>query len=172
MSPFALVSRGMAISRTVSSPRGSSSVGCDDAFMTIVPFEIPAARRAPRSPGDDDALNAGEVSTGRTLEKARLRGNCKHVAGLSRACFDDEPAVRRDQPRSCRKDHPIGVEAVDPAIERKARIEISDLGRKAFDLAGPNIGGVRDDEIERADDAVGPRAHMDIGPPGKAAGRR
>src|SRR5271155_2637541 len=106
MSPLALVSRGIATRRTVGSPRGSSSVGRDDAFMTIVPLVIPVAR-----PGNNnDALDPGEVSTGRALEKARLRRNCKHFAGLSRACFDDEPCVWREQPRSFRKDGPIRVE--------------------------------------------------------------
>src|ERR1700758_3631729 len=139
MSPFALVSRGMAMSRTVNSPRGSSSVECDDALMTIVPFEIPAAQRTPRSPGDDDALDAGEVSTGRALEKARLRRNCKNVTRLLRAHFDEQPAVRREQPSSLREDGPIGVEAVDPAVERKARVEMPDLASEAVDLVGPNI---------------------------------
>ena len=92
----------------------------------------------------------------RALEEAGLRRNCKHRASLSCAHFDDEPSVRREQLRSSRKDGPIGVKAVDPAVERKARIKTPYLARKSLDIGRRNIRGVRDDETERADHAVRP----------------
>ena len=55
---------------------------------------------------------------------------CEHVAGLSRADLDENRPARREKPRGGRKDRPIGVESVGPAVERQARIEIDAPARE------------------------------------------
>ena len=59
-----------------------------------------------------------------------MRRNVEHVAGLTRADLDENHPLRREKRRGRRKDRAISVESVDPAVERKARIEMTDSRAK------------------------------------------
>src|SRR5271165_4582966 len=127
MSPLALVSLGIAIRRTVSSPRGSSSSKRADSFTAIAPLVVRRSRRPLRGGRRDDALAPGEVPKDGAAGKARLRRDGEHAPRLARADFREEPAAPRDERRRGREDCPIGVQPVGPAVERKTRIEKAHL---------------------------------------------
>src|ERR1700678_3188059 len=90
ISPLTLVSRGMAIRRTVSSPRGACS---SDELAIGHRLRLFGSRsrlglwRSSRH----NAIEAGEILVGRSVDKAGLFRDCEHVRGLASADFDHQP---------------------------------------------------------------------------------
>src|SRR5208337_564410 len=165
MSPLAFVSPGMAIRRTVSSPRGSSSTD-GDLFIAIAPFR----NWSPRGLRRHDALDAGEVPPGCAVKKACSGRNCKDGVRLPRADFDQKAAVRRNELGRGRNDRPVGFQPVGAAVEGKPRIEIAHFEGETGDIRARDIGRIRDDQVERPRDAVRPIADANLGASGEAAG--
>src|SRR5271163_3131537 len=147
ISPLTLVSRGMAIRRTVSSPRGACS-----SDELAIGHRSPLFR-LPIRPGlwrtnRHDAIETGEVLFGRGVDKVGLFRDCDHVRGLAGADFDHEPAASGKQGPRARQYSSIGVKAVNSAIERKPRIEVADLARQSQEIGARNIGRVRHDQVK------------------------
>ena len=103
----------------------------------------------PRHQGPGDA---GEIVPRRRGE-APVRRRARSAVtrrGLPGAKLQHQRPARCKQPPCVGGDRPIGIEPVEPAIERAARIVVAHLGRQRRDVARAHIGRVGDDQVERS----------------------
>src|SRR5271157_165381 len=92
MSPLMLVSRGMAITRIVSSPRGA----CSSAELAMVAPSPPLGGRfrvGLRRSSRHDTIETGEVPDSPGVDKAACLCDREHARCLAGADFDHQPAA-------------------------------------------------------------------------------
>src|SRR6185437_11264757 len=109
MSPLALVSAGMAMRRTVSSPCGWSEESSDKAATPLRrPCLSPRRRRRQAGFASDHPLDPHQIAPPRIDAQSRARQDRGDLVALPGPDLQEKPPVRRDQPRDLGRQRPVG----------------------------------------------------------------
>ena len=100
--------------------------------------------------GDQGALAYPARSVrGQAGARPACENKCADGGGLAGADFDHQPSGGVKQRRDRGGDRAVTVEPIVPAVERRPRIVVANVGRERGNLARCDIGRVGDDQIER-----------------------
>src|ERR1700726_417792 len=130
---------------SVDSLQGTYSFPMHNPRAFFATWDVRHSCQPPRRHGSRGTGKIGSRAIGckPCSRNQRSNGGC-----LPRPEFHHEEAPRRKQAPRLRDDGPISVEAVQPAVERDARIECAHLGLKNPDLAARSIGRVGHHEVD------------------------